>query len=236
MLVTATTVNAQPDLCKYEMGVFGSLFIYQGDLSPSRLGSYRTMQPGFSFFINRNLNAAYTLRVNFARGRLVGDDSKFALPVWRRFRNFKFTSPVTEISALIVWHPFEWINTERIRNFSPYAFGGVGISFLKIKQDYSGLVASHFPAENIAVHLAVDQQHGSPSVIPVIPVGIGLRYAVSDKISVFAESSYRFLFTDYIDSYSRSANPKQKDSYHSHSVGVIFHFGKKRNLDCPVVK
>jgi len=236
IIVSAIPANAQPDLSKYELGVFGSSLIYQGDLAPARTGSYRTLQPGFGFLINRRLNSSYSIRLNFLRAKLLGDDSKFALPVWRRFRNFKFSSPVTEITGMIVWHPLEWMNSERIKNFSPYIFGGAGISILNISRDYSNFNPSHFPNENIAADLAIDLQHRLPRLTAVVPVGAGIKYPINDKLSIFGESSYRVLFTDYLDGFSKAANPQKKDHYHSHSVGIIYQFGKKKNLDCPPVK
>jgi hypothetical protein len=32
------------------VGLNGGIYVYQGDLTPQTLGSFRTMQPGFSLF------------------------------------------------------------------------------------------------------------------------------------------------------------------------------------------
>src|SRR5215208_3600576 len=88
--IACTTSYGQLNLSKYEAGITAGLFIYQGDLTPSRFGSYRT--PGFNMniFINRILNPAFSLRTNFSFTKLRGDDSKYSSPAWRRQRNFNF--------------------------------------------------------------------------------------------------------------------------------------------------
>jgi hypothetical protein len=233
----AVETQGQTDLSKFEFGTNGNIFIYQGDLAPLNTGSYRTLKAGLGFFVNRLINSSFTMRTSLQFGKLNGDDSKFSLPEWRRFRNLKFNSPVTEISELLIWHPLEWRKQERIRNFSPYLFAGFGLSFLKITRDWSAFDASHFSGENLSAGLTEDIQHKPPRVLPAIPAGLGVRYPVSEKLSVFGEAAYRISFTDYLDGFSKAANPKKNDHYYTHSVGLVYQFGKKRkDIDCPVVQ
>ena len=70
-------LKAQPDLLKFEVGINAGAFIYQGDLTPSRLGSYRTLKPGLGIFVNRIISPIFSLRTNFEFGKLKGDDGKF---------------------------------------------------------------------------------------------------------------------------------------------------------------
>ena len=49
--------HAQTDLSKYEIGLTGGAFVYQGDLTPSQFGSYRTLRPAVNLFINRMLSS-----------------------------------------------------------------------------------------------------------------------------------------------------------------------------------
>lgn len=231
---TIVILSAQPDFSNFEIGMNASAFIYQGDLTPARFGSYRTLKPGFSIYINRLLTPMWSLRTNFAIGKLKGDDAKYPSPEYRQQRNFYFTSPVFEISELIVADVLKHNLTRSYHGLSPYVFAGIGFSFLNIKRDWSRFNSEYFATEPGTLEgLAADKQHSLPDVIPVLPAGIGLRYALSKTISLNAETSYRFTFSDYVDGFSKSANDSRKDNYHTHSIGLIYQFQKSNDLKCP---
>ena len=222
-------------IIKYEIGISAGVFVYQGDLTPSRLGSYRTMKPGFGIFGSKILNNALALRGNFSIGNLKGDESKYTKPDFRQQRNFNFRSPLIELTAQLVWNPLSTNYSDK--GFSPYAFGGGGFSLLKVKRDWSKLNAEYFGATSSTITgLATDQQTTPPRLIPVVPMGVGIRYNFSSKFSAFAETSYRLTFTDYLDGFSKAANPDLQDHYLSHIVGIIYRIGKKNTMDCPVVR
>jgi hypothetical protein len=120
---------------------------------------------------------------------------------------------------------------------SPYIFGGIGLSALRVTRDWSRIDYDYFAGEpSLLEGLAADTMHALPGTIPVIPVGAGLRYPISNKLSVMAEASYRFTFTDYIDGFSKASNPDKNDYYGNFSIGLIYTFGKRSVLDCPVIR
>ena len=210
-------------------------FVYQGDLTPKRFGSFETTRLGFSLFGSLLLSPSFALRANFSHGSLRGDDALYKYPGYRQQRNFNFRSPVTEFSLLLSWSPLA--DQYDSRRISPYLFTGGGISFLRIKRDWSQFNASHFVEEpELIERLGEDQAVTPPRSIPVIPVGAGFRYQLTQRIGVNVESSYRFLFTDYLDGFSRAANPEKNDNYHTISAGVSYRIGQKDMLGCPVVK
>lgn len=233
ILITSSFLHAQIDLSKYEVGLSGGVFVYQGDLTPQRLGSYKTLKPQFALHVYRILSPAFSVRLNINRGKLYGNDAAYSNPEWRRQRNFNFTTPVTELSLQGVWN----ILQARSPRFSPYLFAGAGISFLKIKRDWSNMDPAVFgESSDVQAGLAVDAAKALPRIIPVVPVGAGVRYALSDRFSLTGETSYRLSFTDYMDGFSKSANPGKNDHYLSHSIGIIYSFGKKdKKLGCPSV-
>jgi hypothetical protein len=230
-----TPVKAQVNKSKFEIGALLSGFVYQGDLTPRRYGSFETTRPGFSLFGSLLISPSFALRGNFAYGGLRGDDALYKYPVYRQQRNFNFRTPVTELSLLLSWSLLaDQLDNRRI---SPYLFSGGGISFLRIKRDWSQFNASHFGEEpELIERLGEDQAVMPPRTIPVIPVGGGFRYRLSERIALTVESSYRLLFTDYLDGFSRAANPGKKDNYHTTSAGITFRMGKNDILGCPVLK
>ena len=223
--------KAQAALSKYEIGITGGVFVYQGDLTPRRIGSYETARPQIALHVYRIISPSFSLRLNVNRGSLYGNDAKYSKPDWRQQRNFKFTTPVTEISTHIVWSFLAGMEPR----FSPYLFSGVGITFLKINRDWSNINSTIFPeGSEVFNGLMVDAAKKTPRTRPVIPVGAGVRYELNDRFSLVGESAYRFIFTDYLDGFSQAANPKLDDHYLSHDIGVLYKFGKKdKKLGCP---
>lgn len=241
LLFITTTVcfisaSAQINTSKYEIGLKAGIFIYQGDLTPSDVGSYKTIRPQFGIFANRLLSQSFAIRINFDAGSVHGDDAKYNHPSWRRDRSFRFSSPVYELSAQLVLDILGRNYDRPVKSLSPYVFAGAGISYISAKRDFSRMNAAVFTPESDAVAgLARDIATVTPRIIPVFPVGIGFRYALTKKISIIGESSYRFIPTDYLDGFSYSANPSRNDHYYSHSVGAVYSFGKKNSWDCPPV-
>ena len=241
LLLTVLSVSffdsfAQFTVSKYEIGVKGGVFVYQGDLAPSDAGSYKTIRPQFGVFVSRLLSPSFAVRLNFDAGSLKGDDAKYSSPSWRQDRNFRFTSPVYELSAQLVLDILGKNYDRPVKSLSPYVFVGAGYTFINVKRDWSRLNTSAFSGESdTQAGLVVDSLAPLHRGTAVFPVGIGLRYALTQKISLIGESSFRFVPTDYLDGFSYSANPNHYDHYYSHSLGIVYSFGKKNSWACPRV-
>lgn len=236
LFFTGQLLHAQIYTNRLEAGINAGAFIYQGDLTPEPAGAYATIKPQIGFFAAYLLNRSFSLRGNFSFGSLKGDDSKYSSPAYRQQRNFKFTSPVTEFSAMIVWDILRKNGVEGRRGFAPYIFAGAGVSLLHIQRDWSNYNAAYFNSEGVAQGLTEDIAHGTPRALPVIPVGAGIKYYISPKIALSAETNYRLMSSDYLDGFSQAANSSKKDNYYSHSIGIIFSLGYKDRSDCPPVR
>lgn len=219
------------------IGLNGGIYIYQGDLTPEQLGSSVSIQPGFSLFAKKPINHFLAARVHISIAKLKGDDSRYGKPEYRQYRNFYFSTPVKEFSAQLVWNIFG--KNYEDNGFMPYVFSGAGISLIGVKKDYSRMDTAYFSKNDpdVLEGIAMDNATGTPRTVLSVPVGAGIEYSISPRFSINIETSYRFIFTDYLDGFSQSANPKLKDHYHSTSAGLIYKFGKKdKGVGCPVVK
>jgi Domain of unknown function (DUF6089) len=221
---------------KYEFGINLGFTVYQGDLTPEQLGSFKTQQPALGLQAAKLLSSTFSVRAAFLRSRLRGDDGLYANPEFRQQRNFNFSTPVTEFTGQLVWNPLGRNYAEK--GFSPYFFAGAGLAFLRIRRDWSGLNSSYFDSETSTLFsgLAADTLHSVPRLIPVIPVGMGIKYFFTPKLGMNAEAAYRLGYTDYLDGFSEAANPDKKDHYLNYSVGIIYRTGKKNRLDCPKIR
>ncbi len=235
-MLMSSLAYAQVNVARYELGIAVSNFVYQGDLTPSAMGSYRTMRFGVSLHASKIMNASFSLSTHLAIGGLRGDDAKYNSPEYRQQRNFNFRTPVVELSQQIAWNPLARNYADK--GVSPYLFAGAGLNLLRIRRDYIRYNPEYFNAlgEDVTARLARDAEHRVPRIIPVIPAGLGIRYNFTSRWTVNAEGAYRVVFTDYLDGFSKAANPSRNDHYHTLSIGAVYRIGKKNTLDCPVVK
>jgi len=225
------TAQAQFVAGKNEFGVNIGALIYQGDLSPKTAGSVKTARPMLGLNYNRILSRYWSVRANLTIGSLRGNDSLFSKPAYMQHRNFNFSTRLTELSVMGIYNLYG--NNDNFRKFSTYLFAGAGVAFLKIKRDYSRFDTAFFASDvKLTNGLATDSAAKLPRAIPILPMGIGIKYAILPRISLVAEGTYRYTFTDYLDGFSYAANPKLKDNYYSISVGAVFNFGKDK-MDCP---
>ena len=228
--------SAQFDLAKVELGADAASFIYQGDLTPQRFGSFKTMKLGLGVYGNYTLSKLFSLKTNFLFGGLKGDESKYSKPAYRQERNFKFTSPVTEISESVVWNILPTANDGGPR-LSPYISAGVGYAFLHIRRDYSNFNAAFFEGEPAVTDgLREDTAHSLPRGLLVFPVSAGLRYAMTNNLSINLSTTYRLNSTDYLDGFSQSVNPAKKDHFFTNAIGLVYSFGKSGSIKCPRMK
>ena len=235
--VSFLRTNGQVQSKGIEVGLGLGVYVYEGDLTPNKFGSFKTTKPGIHFFGSKVINSNLSLRINLAIAKLKGDESKYSNPEYRQQRNFNFKTGLFELSTLGVWDILgNNYNREKAR-LSPYMFSGAGLSFVKIRRDWGNMNIEIFDPESaVQTGLTIDTQKKLPRIMLFIPVGLGIRYEISNRFAINAETSNRFVFTDYLDGFSYSANPKRDDHYHSTSIGLIMKFGKPNSLACPKIK
>ncbi|MFC4232848.1 DUF6089 family protein [Parasediminibacterium paludis] len=220
----------------YEIGINGGTLIYLGDLTNSAFGTYKGAKPAIGVFVNKDIDPYFSWRVNLMYGKIGVDESQFTTPFWKQLRNFKFSTSITELSSVIVWNFLGDNGAKEYSRFSPYVFGGLGISLLHVTRDWHNINRGAFDNKSTAIiGLGVDTLHRTPTLLPVIPVGIGFKYALNNQLSVRAEATYRIGFSDYIDGFSQSTNPSTNDKYYGLSLGVSYRL-LANNYRCPTIR
>ena len=212
---------------KNEFGIHVGGLFYQGDLAPKFVGSFKTAKAVGGIFYNRILSPYWSVRANLDFGGLKGDDAKNDKPDYMQKRNFNFSTPLTELSLLGVYNFFgNNLDGSMTQRLSPYVFAGGGVAFVDIKRDWSKIDSSMLHGGgNTLAGLMKDSAAEMPTSIAVIPMGAGVKYALSPRVALALEGTYRVTFTDYLDGFSYAANPEKKDSYYSLTIGAIFNFG-----------
>lgn len=213
----------------YEVGIYTGIGVYNGDLTSSILDSYKTPGGFLGISGSKKLSRLFSIRGDLAFGHLHASDSNFSKPSYKKERNFGFRTAVTEMSLSLVWKP---IGEEH--SFIPYLFGGIGYDIIKVNRDFSKFDADYFSiAPSVVAGLAADSAHKLPGGLLNFPIGIGVRHAISDRLSLSLETRYNIINTDYLDGFSQAANLKRKDQYATHTIGIIYSFAGRNLLACP---
>lgn len=217
----------------FEIGLSAGTAIYQGDIEPGALGSYKRLQPSFNLYAGKWINQFFLVQAVFTHANITAHDSDWANPAFKRMRNLNFNTSINEINARIMFSPFGNANYTPDKRWYPYAFAGIGLAFTNIHRDWSGIDSSFLNEKNLE-NLSLDSAHHLPKSIPVIPFGAGIRYTLSSNISLFGEVTYRLPVTDYLDGFSYLGNTNRKDNYYNYSIGINYTFSG--NSKCPKAK
>ncbi|HEX8333794.1 MAG TPA: DUF6089 family protein [Segetibacter sp.] len=233
VLMISTTTYTQVKLDGYEVGINAGTLVYQGDLSSGVYGNLKSLRPAVGIYVAKAINSYFKLRGTVVRGRIMANEADYSSPEWRQQRNFSFTTPVTELSVTAVFQPYG--NEQDFKRLTPYVFAGAGISILNVKRDWSRINTTVFDDKTAAmIGLGRDTLHKPSHVLPVIPIGVGLHYSITNKIGLTAEGVYRYTTSDYVDGFKYAGNPDRKDSYYGVSIGLSFLLGKDKYA-CPTV-
>lgn len=235
IILSLTRSGAQKPHYSYEAGINLGTFFYQGDLIRSPFGSFKGVKPMTQLYVAKEFSPYLSYRIAVAFGSVSADESLFTNPSWKQLRNFSFSSPVTELSGVIVLNLYGENGKESYHTLTPYILAGAGVSQLNVQRDWSRIDTAAFSKSQTLSGLGIDTLHATPRILPVIPVGAGLRWSVSPSIAVNAEVVMRLSFSDYIDGFSYAAHSKAMDSYYGISLGVGVRLGDN-GVKCPPVK
>lgn len=188
-----------------EFGVGIGLGHYFGDLN----NTASINRPKFSagVFYSKQFNNYISVRVSGDYAFLGYSDQYSSNPVQQR-RNLSFNSNVWEISVNGYFNFFKFIPGFEEYSFTPYVGLGVGVfsydpyTFLNGEKVYLRPLGTEGQGSALYPNL---KPYGS--VAMSIPLTVGIKKALNERMNVFAELSYRFTNTDYLDDVSGNYAP-----------------------------
>lgn len=189
------TMKAQS---RWAVQLSGGVSNYQGDIQDKRF----TLQNGktsFGIGANYDLTPHLQLRGGLTFLKISGDDKESQKPDLIK-RNLNFASNIAEGHVGIEYHILD-LSRHRL---SPYLFTGVAVFHFN-PYTYDSVNQKHYlqPLRTEGQGLTGNENNSPYKKTQLsIPLGIGIRWAISDKIAIGYEIGFRKTFTDYLDDVS----------------------------------
>lgn len=206
----ALPTAAQAAIAPYKFDFGGSLGMsgYIGDLNSGN--PFR--HPGFTVDARSAyiIDTRWSLRASFSTMGLKGssDDITNVLP---EGEHYDFTSQVYDLGFRGEFNFFSYGISEtykRLRRWSPYLALGIGLSMASAD--------------------------GNTAIAPSVPMAVGVRYKLKERVNLFGEFSMTKVFSDHVDgkdiadiNHIKTDFYKNTDWFSRFVVGITFEFGKR---------
>lgn len=199
-LQTAKAQTMESFVHQGEVGVSVGLAHYFGDLNPN--SAFNRPKAAAGIFFRKQISNYIGIRLS-GDYAMVGYSDVYSKNLVQNTRNLSFNSNIWELAIAGDFNFFEFHPGFEGYNFTPYVGLGIGV-FSFDPYAYLGN-EKHFlrpyGTEGQGSSLYPNLQPYSPIAIS-IPFTLGAKYALNERTNVFAELTYRFTNTDYLDDVS----------------------------------
>ncbi len=199
LLVAGGQVSAQSFKKYSELGLFGGVSYYMGELNPGKPFFMPSFAGGLVF--KHNYNARWAWRISALYGNVQADDSRSEVPSQIQ-RNLSFRSQVIEFSPMLEFNFFPYEVGNLNRPATPYIFGGFALFRFNPKAEYQGdwVALQPLGTEGQGTVLFPDRKEYS-LINAAFPFGIGFKFHAG-RLALAVEWGLRKTFTDYLDDVS----------------------------------
>ncbi|MEP6844468.1 MAG: DUF6089 family protein [Panacibacter sp.] len=183
---------------RFHLNILGGVSNYGGDLQTHNF-TFHQSKPAMALGMSYEVSEKFYLRSEYSFTNVGADDAlSNNYAQLRRKLNFK-----TVIQELNLLAEFDILNNYD-HQMVPYVFAGLGVfQFSPYTYDSLGkksyLRGLHTEGQNLSSY---PDRRQYKNVQLNIPIGAGVKLALSDNIRVGAEFGLRKLFTDYLDDVS----------------------------------
>lgn len=205
-ILICSLCSVQAQEYRYELGVGAGMSGYLGDVNKSNFLKH----PGFSGgLLFRYLpNTRWAVKVNAYGGRISGNSADYKMN-FPEGMSYSFKSTLVDVGAQIEF------------NFLNY---GIGASYLKLKR------ISPYLTLGVGGTMAIMQGQNSFSVN--LPMGVGVKYKVKERLNLGLEFTMRKAFGDKLDGLSdlngvKHSFAKNTDWYSFTMFTVTYEFSKR---------
>lgn len=198
---------------------------------------------GGGAFMSVNFKYAVGIRLEAAFGRISANDNVLSgvtdIAKERYNRNLHFRTNISEISAILELHPFfifvDWVNRDQEPpRWSPYLLGGVG--FFSFNPQAKGPNGTWIDLQPLSTEGQGFNEYPDREPYKLkqlnIPLGAGVKYELSQALTIRGEFVLRKLFTDYLDDVSTTyVNPALFNQYFAPDKAALAAYMSDRQID-----
>ena len=183
-----------------EIGPFGGVAYYMGDLNPGK--QFFMVSPSYGLVFRHSSNNRWTWRIHGIMGHVQADDARSKVPSQIQ-RNLSFRSQIIEFATVLEFNffPYEVGNLETPA--TPYIFAGIAISKFNPKAEFNGV---WYPLQPLQTEgqgsVAYPDRKSYNLITGSFPFGLGVKFHAFRRLGVSVEWGLRKTFTDYLDDVS----------------------------------
>ena len=189
----------------FEVGFFGGISNYQGDMAPDIVWHETHLATGLC--IKYNMSPYFALSLNGNYGKISGNDTNQAST---KPRNLSFSTSIYELSTQLEFNFFRFAQGMHPKKFTPYVFTGISLFYFNPETEYDG--------ESYSLRLYVTEGQGYKDGLPntynnwqfAVPVGGGFKINPTENWNIYIHASYQLTFTGYLDDVSGTYPDKKQ--------------------------
>lgn len=180
------------------IGVAGGFANYNGDIL-DKLYPKKLTNGHIGLIAYYEVTDQLLIRAAYNFARVNGSDAISSKPNLQ-LRNLSFESAISEFSVVGEYHLFDLYE----KRYTPYVFAGLAIfHFDPYTHDSTG--RKYFLKPLSTEGEGIDPAKKQYSLLqPAIPIGGGIKFAITENIRLGIEFGFRKTFTDYLDDVSTS--------------------------------
>jgi len=203
LCVQKVTAQYESIVQQGEFGISAGAAHYFGDLNTR--AKLNRPKPALGVFFRKQFGNYTALRIAAHYAKLGYSDVYNTQNEYQRRRNLSFNSNVFELSLQGDFNFYKFVPADPYYSFTPYITLGVGIfnydpyAFLNGQKYFLRQLGT----EGQGTAAYPDRKPYNTMAI-CIPIGVGIKYALNDRMNLGFEIVYRYTTTDYLDDVSKT--------------------------------
>ncbi len=184
------------NLSRSEIGIMIGGTSYIGDLN--QFTPYRNVHLAGGLVYRYNIHSRLSFRANLLYGKLSGDDAKAKESILRH-RNLNFSSTIYELGAGLEFNYFPFqLGHDRYKG-TAYLLAEIAVFRMNPKTIYNGSEVELQPLGTEGQGTSLNSKKPYKLTQLSIPIGVGVKLSVGNRVGINFEIGIRKTFTDYID-------------------------------------
>ena len=183
-----------------ELGLFGGVSYYLGDLNPGK--QFFMVRPGVGLVYRYNPSKRFTWEIHGLYSSVQAEDARSSEEN-QLTRNLSFRSQIIEFAGTLQFNFFNYEIGNPETPATPYIFGGLGLFRFNPKAEYEDDWIALQPLGTEGQGSTTYASRKPYSLIGgAIPFGVGVKFHAFNRLGFSLEWGMRKTFTDYLDDVS----------------------------------